>query len=110
MLALLFYHKQRVIKQVQLQIAAVPLDTTSFVQSTFVDELATFFLQTQVLERKKKVSIATFLQVTLYTYYLLSLPEHELLVQLEKIEPVLCSASLNIDFAQEVANEADDLR
>jgi len=45
-LGLLLHHKQRMVKQVQLQIAAVPLDTTTFVQSTFIDKLATFLLQT----------------------------------------------------------------
>lgn len=44
-----------------------------------------------------------------WTHDLLSRPKHKLLVQLEKIKAILRLASLNIDFTQEFANEADDL-
>ena len=40
---------------------------------------------------------------------MLSWPKHELLVQLEKIEAILRPTSFDIDFPQELANEADDL-
>jgi len=50
-----------------------------------------------------------FFVIIVWTHDLLSRPEHELLVQLEKIKAILRLASLNIDFTQELANEADDL-
>jgi hypothetical protein len=50
-----------------------------------------------------------FFVIIVWTHDLLSRPEHELLVQLEKIKAILRLASLNIDFTQELTNETDDL-
>ena len=45
-----------------------------------------------------------------HSYHLFTGPEDELLVQLQKVEPVLRLTCLGVDGLQKLANDFDDLR
>lgn len=106
-LALLLNHEDRVVEQEDLELGALALRPTAFLERSLVDDLALLVSQSQVLISHRQQHLNSLNKEE--THDGLSILEDELLIELREIEPILTPPRLDVDLGEELAHKFDDL-